>query len=255
MIALDIDGTILTYDGQVSRRVLTGIGNAVAMGVPVVLATGRPVISTLPLLVNFGLTAGNVLCSNGAVRMDAASGKCLEAHRFDAGPMVERLRSLLPGALFAVEQVGAANLVTGRFPSEGTWPEHVVDHATLVAEPVTRLTVWWHGHTVDEMSDRLSTASLDGVTLVQDHMAPCMVAIPAGITKGSALERLRIELDVAAESTLAVGDGENDIEMLRWAGHGVAMGHAPDTVKSAAQAVTGTIDDDGLATVLERWYA
>jgi hydroxymethylpyrimidine pyrophosphatase-like HAD family hydrolase len=59
---------------------------------------------------------------------------------------------------------------------------------------------------------------------------------------------------VPAEATLAVGDGGNDIEMLRWAGLGVAMGHAPDEVKAAADEVTGSVHEDGLAQVLERWF-
>jgi hydroxymethylpyrimidine pyrophosphatase-like HAD family hydrolase len=53
---------------------------------------------------------------------------------------------------------------------------------------------------------------------------------------------------------LAVGDGRNDLEMLRWAGHGVAMGHAPAEVQDVADEVTGTFEEDGCAAVLDRWF-
>ena len=62
------------------------------------------------------------------------------------------------------------------------------------------------------------------------------------------------ELDVAQADVLAVGDGFNDVEMLEWAGRGVAMGQAPSTVQEAADAVTGTVAADGVAVELARWF-
>src|SRR5262245_53040562 len=120
MIALDIDGTIMNGLDTVSERVLTGVRNAVTGGAHVVLATGRPVISTRPVLTQLGLTTGNVLCSNGAVRMDVASGEFLTMHRFEAAGLVDRLRELLPGAVFAVERPGRQNLVTAALPLSET---------------------------------------------------------------------------------------------------------------------------------------
>jgi hydroxymethylpyrimidine pyrophosphatase-like HAD family hydrolase len=71
-----------------------------------------------------------------------------------------------------------------------------------------------------------------------------------GVSKATTLERLRTKLGVAIEHTVAIGDGANDIEALAWAGRGVAMGHAAEAVREAADEVTGTIDEDGAATVL-----
>ena len=73
---------------------------------------------------------------------------------------------------------------------------------------------------------------------------------PKGVTKASALEDLRIRLGVDAADTIAIGDGRNDLDMLRWAGRGVAMGNADDVVRAAADEVTGTIDEDGVVPVL-----
>lgn len=72
----------------------------------------------------------------------------------------------------------------------------------------------------------------------------------AGISKATALEKVRTELGVEPGDTVAVGDSENDVEMLGWAAHGWAMGHAPPFVIAGADYVTGTLDDDGAATVL-----
>ena len=77
---------------------------------------------------------------------------------------------------------------------------------------------------------------------------------PEGVNKSTALERVRVALEVPGERVIVAGDGRNDIEMLSWAasvgGRAVAMGQAPDDVTSVATEVTGTDLDDGLATAL-----
>jgi hydroxymethylpyrimidine pyrophosphatase-like HAD family hydrolase len=72
----------------------------------------------------------------------------------------------------------------------------------------------------------------------------------AGVTKASALERLRGQLGAEPHATVAIGDGRNDIEMLGWAGRGVAMGQAPAEVIAVADEVTASVFDDGAAHVL-----
>ena len=77
-----------------------------------------------------------------------------------------------------------------------------------------------------------------------------MDVAPHGVTKASALERLRGLLGIDREHTVAIGDGGNDVAMLAWAGRGVAMGHADAQVIAAADEVTGSILDDGAVPVL-----
>ena len=74
---------------------------------------------------------------------------------------------------------------------------------------------------------------------------------PPGVSKASALESLRRKLGVYPDHTVAIGDGYNDIEMLRWAGRSTAMGNAPDDVKAVADAVTDSVENDGVLPVLE----
>ncbi|MGB3685644.1 MAG: HAD hydrolase family protein, partial [Ornithinimicrobium sp.] len=84
---------------------------------------------------------------------------------------------------------------------------------------------------------------------------------PEGVSKASGLESIRIALGVDIEHTIAVGDQRNDIEMLQWAGRGVAMGQAPPEVVAVANEVTDDVTNDGLALLLEdvatslRWVA
>ena len=73
------------------------------------------------------------------------------------------------------------------------------------------------------------------------------------MSKASGLEFLCGTLGIDRSEVLAVGDGNNDLEMIQWAGRGVAMGHAPDELKEAADAIIGTIDEDGLVAELNRY--
>ena len=78
---------------------------------------------------------------------------------------------------------------------------------------------------------------------------------PAGVNKATALADVVADLGVAAADVLAIGDGRNDIEMLQWAGRGVAMGNSPAEVIAAADAVTGSVTEGGLIAELERWFS
>jgi hydroxymethylpyrimidine pyrophosphatase-like HAD family hydrolase len=77
---------------------------------------------------------------------------------------------------------------------------------------------------------------------------------PKGVNKASGLRYVARELGVDAADVLAIGDGRNDLEMLRWAGRGVAMGQAIEEVKEAADAVTDSVYDEGAAVELDRWF-
>jgi hydroxymethylpyrimidine pyrophosphatase-like HAD family hydrolase len=75
-----------------------------------------------------------------------------------------------------------------------------------------------------------------------------------GVTKGTGLARLAGELGIAAADVLAVGDMPNDLPMLQWAGHGVAMANAHPAVLEVADEITAGNSEDGLALILERWF-
>ncbi|MFI9008566.1 HAD family hydrolase [Actinosynnema sp. NPDC053489] len=256
LIALDIDGTITPVGREdVAPAVRAAIGRAVDRGAHVVLSTGRSLVGTRPVLDDLGLRDTTALCSNGAVWWDTGTREVVRKVEFDPGPSVERLRALLPGAVFAVELTGVGNLSFGRFPDGDLWGEvREVPCAELVATRTSRLVVRWGGRTPEELALRLLDVELPGVTASCDHTEPWLTLTPPGVTKGAALEDLRVALGVAREDTLAIGDGSNDVEMLRWAAHGVAMGQAPVGVREAADAVTGTILEDGAAAVLDRYF-
>ncbi|QUH05565.1 HAD family phosphatase [Saccharopolyspora erythraea] len=256
LIALDVDGTLLDPETQsVSEVVRAAVRRAVDSGAQVVVATGRTTLGTRPILAGLGLSGGVALCSNGAVRMDAAGGSVLAVETFDPGPVHAALSERLPGAIYATERVGVGSLVSSLFDEEELHgPQQLAGLGELVARPVPRLIANWVGHAPEEVHHVMGGVELPACTITLDHYEPWVTVVPAGVTKGSALEKLRTELGIAAEDTFAAGDGDNDIEMLEWAAHGVAMGQGPAVVHAAANEVTGPVSEDGLATVLNRIF-
>lgn len=256
LVALDVDGTLLDpAEQRISAGVREAVRQVVGAGSHVVIATGRSMLGTLPVLDDIGLRDGVALCSNGAVRVDAAMRETVAVETFDPQPVHEHLRELLPGALFAAEQVGTGSLVTEPFsPDELHGPQWPCDVAEIVARPVPRFIANWAGHSPGEVLHRLNGTTLPGCTFTIDHYEPWVTVVPDGVSKGTALEKLRVELGVPTESTFAAGDGDNDIQMLRWAGYAVAMGQGPATVHAEADEIAGAVAEDGLVRALNRWF-
>jgi hydroxymethylpyrimidine pyrophosphatase-like HAD family hydrolase len=255
LVALDIDGTTVDHEGELSDAVRDTVRAVAAAGHHVTIATGRAIIGTLPVLDRLGLTTGYAVCANGAVtvRLDPSLDggyEILEAVTFDPAPALRVLREHFPTALVAVEEPGVGFKVTAPFPDgELDGDPRVVPFEELMATPVTRLTLRDPSSTSEEFLARTEKIGLHGVEYAVGWSAWLDIN-PEGVSKGAALEAIRRRLGIEPMHTVAVGDQRNDLEMLQWAARGVAMGNAPDEVKAAADEVTGHVDDDGLVPLL-----
>ena len=255
LVALDVDGTAMTFDGAVSDELRAAVADVVAAGVHVVLATGRSLRSAYDGAVAIGLTEGWMVCSNGAVlaRLDPdedAGYELVKVVTFDPEPALRLLAAELPGALYGVENLGIGYLVTAPFPpGELTGEIEVVPFEKLCAAPASRVVIRAPEQTPEEFHELVERVGLHEVSYAVGWSA-WLDLTPGGVSKASALEDVRQRLGVQPFATVAVGDGQNDIEMLGWAARGVAMGHADARVRVAADEVTGTIDDDGAVAVL-----
>lgn len=253
-MALDLDGTLVAADESISPRVHTAVSAAVRAGAEVVLSTGRSVHATRPVAETLGLARGWLVCSNGAVTATIDPPVVTDTVTFDAGPAVRLLRQHLPDTLIAVEELGVGYRVTAPFPpGELTGGQVVMDVDELVQEPVTRVVLRSPGNEPEFFLDVIEGLGLKDVSYAVGYSAWLDIA-PQGVNKSSALAVVCDRLGVAPADVLAVGDGRNDLEMLHWAGVGVAMGHAPPEVQDAADLVAPAFEDDGCAEVLERWF-
>ncbi|WP_077488263.1 HAD family hydrolase [Sinomonas mesophila] len=255
LIGLDVDGTLVDHYGHMSPAIRE-VGNAVvAAGHEVVVATGRSLGATLPIVELLGIERGYAVCSNGGVtvRINAGSNggyEVIDRRSFNPAPALKALRHRLPNAKYALEDIGGNFLSTERFQDASFGVEATgVTFEELLDATAVRLVVFSTDSTAEEFGDAVESIGLHGVTYSVGWTAWLDIAAQ-GVTKASGLEVLRAQLGVAIEDTLTIGDGRNDIEMLQWAGRGVAMGQAPDEVKAAADEITTTVEEDGAAAIL-----
>jgi hydroxymethylpyrimidine pyrophosphatase-like HAD family hydrolase len=266
LVALDIDGTLLkwvegvgtTYE-EVSPPVRDAVHRALAAGVHIVLASGRSPHGMTRVADLLDLHADGdgpawIVASNGAVVLRYPPIEIVHEETFDAAPAVKAVLEHHPTALVAVEERGVGYRVNRPFPTgELTGEMTITPVDDLVAGPVSRVIIRDPDATADDFVALAERLGLHGTDYVVGWTAWLDLA-PVGVNKASGLQLVAAELGVDAADVLAIGDGRNDIEMLQWAGRGVAMGQAIEVVQQAADAVTGTVHDEGAATELDRWF-
>jgi Cof subfamily protein (haloacid dehalogenase superfamily) len=255
LVALDIDGTLLHADGHISTPVVRSVARARDAGAHVVLSTGRSTFGVTQVLRTLDLADGLVVASNGAVTFSYWPVDVLGSVTFDAREAVRLLLEHVPDALVAVEVVGRGYRVNRNFPDgEITGEVWIQSVDELVAEPVTRVIIRDPSQSAEEFVALAERLGLHGTNYAVGYTAWLDLA-PEGVSKASGLADVAGRLGVPRSRVLAIGDGRNDVEMLRWAGRGVAMGGAPLEVQGAADDVTEDVDRDGVALELDRYFA
>lgn len=265
LIASDVDGTLLDADERVTARTRAAVRAAVAAGATFVLATGRPPRWIAPVVDELGFAPMSV-CANGAVIYDPGRDRIVSARTLPT----ELLRELaeiaaraIPGAGLAVERVGrsAHDAATPQFVSspgyEHAWlnPDNTeVSLEDLLSAPAIKLLIRKAGARSGDMAAELARhVGVEGdITFSTEN--GLVEIVPHGVSKATGVEEVARVHGITAEDVVAFGDMPNDVPMLEWAGHGVAMGNGHPQVLAVANEVTAPNTDDGLARVLERWW-
>ena len=270
LVASDVDGTLLDPLEQVTPRTGAVIAEIIASGTPFVLVTGRPPRWVTPIARAAGV-AGYAVCSNGASVLDLGTTRVVwtrELEPVQLGDITHGLRALLPDIRVAAERTPRdGSLFDGAFATEpgfrNPWgnptgmdaENNEVPTAEVLGHPATKLLIRHHDLTSSDLAEAAGTV-VDGTGLEITYSTNrgLIELSAAGITKATGLAEVCDLLDVPQERVVAFGDMPNDVEMLRWAGHGVAMANAHADVLAAADEVTAPNSEDGVAQVLERWF-
>ncbi|MGV0743193.1 HAD family hydrolase [Mycolicibacterium sp. XJ870] len=264
LIASDVDGTLLDDDEKVTPRTRAAVHAAVESGITFVLATGRPPRWIQPVVDGLGL-APMAVCANGAVIYDPSTDRIVSAQTLSVdvlGELAEIATRVIPGAGLAVERVGrsAHDAATPQFVSspgyEHAWlnPDNTeVSVEDLLSAPAVKLLIRKAGARSADLAAELSKhIGLQG-DLTYSTNNGLIEVVPLGISKATGIAQLAGPLGLTDADIVAFGDMPNDVPMLRWARRGVAMGNAHPEAVAAADEVTETNADDGVARVLERW--
>lgn len=270
LIALDIDGTIVGHGSlsgaphtvEIDPALRDAIRTLHEVGHEVVISTGRSTDAALPVVEQLGIRPRWVVTANGAVTLhrDTLAPRAYRreyVEAFDPSDVLTRIRTHLVKARYAVELADGGFLYTEEIPS-GTLPaaQKRVPFEDLLGVQASRVVVVSPDYRLEEFLQVVDTMGLTSVSYAIGHTAWLDIS-PFGVTKASALDTIAKREEIPDNRVFAAGDGENDIEMLQWAGrHGdsVAMGQAAETVKTAARRVTASIDEVGLLTALRERF-
>ena len=260
LIALDVDGTLLDSNHALTARAEQTIKAAIAKGMQVVLATGKTRYATLRLIERLGLKSPGIYLQ-GLVIYDA-DGAVMHQQMLDP-TLARQVITFAEDRGFEMFAYSGERILARAYNKEfedgmaayheiapevvGPLQNHVgqVPFHKLIAIGAPRAVTalrWQLGNTIGG-AGRLMQAGV-----------PRMVEIlPPGGSKGQALKQLLKDLKIRPEDVMAVGDAENDVEMIQLAGVGVAMGQAAASLRAMADYVTGSCDEDGVAQAIERF--
>ena len=259
LLAIDLDGTLVNHDLVMNPRDVAAVKAASAAGVTVVLATGRMFKSSLRFAEPLGLT-GPIINYQGAVVRDIASGEVWYRCELTV-PMQQRVLALAEPKDWHVNAYVDEVVYTARARPEADLYARI---ATVPYEVVGPLSRWVHQDStkmvlVDldsgDVPARITelTAWMGNVARVTRSLDWFVEVVNPQVSKAAALAMVADRLGIAQAEVCAIGDNTNDEDMVGWAGFGVAMGNAPDPLKRLAKHVTGTVDEAGVAQVIERF--
>ena len=262
LVALDLDGTVVGPDLTIAREVLEAIAAARRSGVVVTIATGRVFRAALPFVEQLGIDAPFICFQGGAVR-DPRTGTAVFEHSLPAEPARRLIEALLADGAYPVAAIGDRLHVVRMTDEFDIYVHYDVEAreqavvapnlAEVVAEtPPLKVLFAGQPAVVAGHLEVLEAAFGGELDFVRSHEFFGEATAP-GVNKGSALAALARHLGIGREQTLAIGDERNDIEMLQWAGLGLAMGNASRAVQEAADAVIPSVAEAGVAWALERY--
>lgn len=266
LLATDVDGTLLNTSHEISDRTRTAFARARWAGMEVIAVSGRQPYS-IGVIVQHTALDGDAIGSNGAVAMNLQTRQVLFEELMDLPAQQELVRRML-------EVFPGLNLVSVRDAGNSYVAEHGYSG---IEDPGAKVARWpvrhWRGTREEVLAERSLKLVLrdDGILPEELLTAALRLDVPgchptisgapflevgrAGVTKATALSRYCEAKGIDRRDVVAFGDNINDLEMLEWAGMGVAMGNAGPDVRHAADHVTLTNDEEGVALVIEELLA
>lgn len=263
VLALDLDGTLTNHEKKITPRTRAALEAAMAQGVTLVLASGRPTVGVRPVAEELGLyeKGGCILSYNGGTIVDCRTGEILYQKRLPAG-VVPELCAFAAQQDVAILTYNDEGVVTERPDDPWAAQEGVInkipmikieDLAAYVDYPVSKMLLTLDPAKMDAVC-RAGQAQFAGRIDLYPSCGFFLEAVPLGVAKDASLEALLARMGLDRENLMACGDGLNDRSMLLYAGVGVAMQNADEAVKQVADYVTQADNDhDGVAEAVEKF--
>jgi len=257
MIALDVDGTLLNDDHELTEATKRAVRDAHAQGAKIVLCTGRGPANAIPVLEELGLD-GVLITHNGAATVQVPGGRVLHEYGFEpqqVSGLISYCRE--SGIHFDVctayemfaEAIGAtAAAMYGKF----MLMPHTIPDVLRLGQSIVKFTLFGTPEEMDKAEQDFARLQPEGLHALRSGDSFIDVMSTAA-SKGKAVQQLAEQWQVPRERIMAIGNYYNDVEMLQYAGLGIAMDNAPEAVKRAADAVTSSNNEDGVAAAFAKY--
>ena len=264
LIAIDIDGTLLDSALQLTQPVFDAVQRVVDSGAKIVLCTGRPYPGAEDYMKELGLTQEGdyIINYHGALVQRTDTGEVIIDHQLSYEDMLKwnDLAKSYKSNFQAVRNDGVYTEQTDFSPKAliepfvNEMPLRVrtlkqMDQALAYSkfmmkndEPVTQ-----------NLEDHVPVAFREAYTVIRSE-ADSLEVLNKLASKGQSLKELAHILEIPRERVMAIGDSGNDIDMVEYAGLGVAMGNAVSEVKDVADVITDTNDEHGVAVAIDRYF-
>jgi len=262
LIALDMDGTLLSSDKTISRRNREAIASAQAKGVTVVLASGRPPQGMKPIAQQLNMTSENdfIVCYNGSIVFRASDDRIIRENLIrgkDTKKIAELARSLNVHHHAFSKSKGLItpenNPYTGHEATVNGVEINEYDFTQLEDDEVIIKTMFADSKQVlDKVIAKIPQEYSDQYTLVRSASI-FFEFLHKQSNKGLAVESIAKHMGIGSEQVICMGDAQNDHHMIEFAGLGVAMGNACDETKRKADIITDTNDNSGVAQIIEKF--
>jgi len=268
LLVIDIDGTLLNPQGEITPITLASVQAAQEAGIVVTLATARRYCNTASTATEIGL-AGPLILYDGALIVQHPQGSILSTRPLQAGIAQQAVEILVRHAIQPVVHPDdglAEEVWTGPPDLDNLWldayfatyPEQMrrMPYETLCAghpDPL-RVVAFASEESIQGVIPEVSTLKCSWTMLKRGSYGSAELAImDYGCSKASGVAALAQARNISLSEVMAIGDNNNDIAMLQSVGWGIAMGQAPEQVKSAAHVVTASNWEDGVAQAIARY--
>ncbi|NOT58879.1 MAG: Cof-type HAD-IIB family hydrolase [Acidobacteria bacterium] len=270
LIALDIDGTLLTYRSELTARTRAALTAAQAQGVTVALVTGRRFGSAYQLIQELGLDV-LLVTHNGALTKDCASLATLDYHPLAADTaraVAEHGRAAQTDTICNDDPHGHGVMVMEKLSDENGalhrylakyWDSvrHVPDLIEYLDHDPIQMMFSGHCDAMETFAASLEEAMTGRVQLFKTRYRSIDLTIldvlSTTASKGASVAALAAQQGIAREEVMAIGDNFNDLTMLRYAGKPLVMGNAEDELKALGFELTDTNEADGVAKAIEKY--
>jgi len=261
LVALDLDGTLSNSQKEITEKTKQTLMRLAQKGVVIVLASGRPTAGIFKEAKALALdqTGGYLLSFNGARILDYKNNNVIYEQTISsqtAHEMYDRAKQFGLSALtynateIITEDIGDHWVQLESFTTKMKI-HHVASFKEAIQSPVNKVLITGEPSYIASIVDAFKAPYENRMSIYRSdpYFIECM---DAGIDKAASLSELCKKLGIPQENTIAFGDGYNDLSMIEWCHLGVAMANAVDEVKSRANAITKSNNEDGVAFYLEK---